>query len=156
MSKANRLQDLRVEGDWSKLQYCFYTPAAILDLWCEGLVKACDFHREMVAFQEAIPHIQAEHRHYAQFVYLFLFFLMHIENHLHPTCREQVISHIRSLEGKLTCLEITEVLFAISNWLETGRTSWEEFKQTLDSIVHEEDRDITKLEFAKIYRRKGM
>ncbi len=148
--EQSQLLYLIAGGYLTRMQYCFYTPAAILDLWCHEIITAKNWY-EQLHNSELLKIIRpAEHNPQTALVNRFLGFLKFLENEL-SSSEEGVNKKVRifllNLIGKYTMLEVSEVILYIISWLKKNNgQNWESFsKELIENIPHCEDRDISKL-----------
>lgn len=156
-TKENHSLHQQAEGYLSKLYYCFHTPAAVVDLWCESLITARSWSETMRSVekkQQRLTH--PTHRKVLFLVYLFMEMLVKLEGALiehAPKRIKPIKAWLATLATRLTMLEFSEVCVEITQWLkEPIRDSWDDFSEKLvKKHTHQPERDIRTLTLMKTY-----
>ncbi|MBS0635596.1 MAG: hypothetical protein JSR37_09055 [Verrucomicrobia bacterium] len=157
ITRKNHDAHLQAAGYLTQIWYCFTTPLATLDLWCESLITAEQWFKSLKYFSKNHPIAKtAVHRNSLALVVLFHNSLVQLEELL----KTQKPARIKEIKGWLserlstrTAMELSEIIVKLVIWLNNPvRDSWDDFSSALDKMIpHNLDRDITQLSLVKSY-----
>lgn len=152
LTKEQHELHLQTEAYLTKLYYCFHTPSAIIDLWCESLISAKSWFDTMVDFEKRYCRItQDVHKKGLVLIYLFMQYLIALEKVMPPNREKTVKTWIAKHLATHTPLEVSELIIAIHKWAkEPVRDAWIEFSENLDkTLPYDEARNLNDLTLVK-------
>lgn len=133
-------------GDQCRIVYCVFTPAATLDLWCNEIITAKNWFKQINESRMLKYIIPAQHNKMTRITNVFIQRLMKLEDKLAKSkeLNKSVRKFLFNLISKYTMLEVSEMIDLIFEWLnKSNGEDWEKFSEDLISdYPHVEDRDV--------------